>query len=218
MRRPARYRASAQFYDLISAEWPVYRAGRVAAMDLLALRPGQHVLDVGCGTGLNFPLLQRRIGPSGSITAVDASAQMLDQARRRADSAGWANVRLIEADASALDPASLGAGEGLDVALATYALSLMSDWPSALSIMVGATRAGGQVAVVDMQRPTGWAAAWTPLARLACLLGGSDIDAHPWTAMESSLADVRAASARGRHIQVRVGTKPVRSDGGPATA
>jgi len=41
MRRRARYRTSARFYDVISAEWPVYRAGRVAAIDLLALRPAR---------------------------------------------------------------------------------------------------------------------------------------------------------------------------------
>ena len=113
MRRTARYRSSARFYDLISGEWPVYGAGRVAAMGLLALRRGDRVLDIGCGTGLNFPDLQRGIGPTGSITAVDASAQMLHQARLRADSAGWNNVRLIEADATALDAGDTRRGRRL---------------------------------------------------------------------------------------------------------
>ena len=214
MKRPARYRASARFYDLISAEWPVYGAGRVAAMALLALRPGQHVLDIGCGTGLNFGHLQRRIGPTGSITGVDSSAQMLTQARRRADAAGWANVTLVEADATALDPV-LGGSDGFDVALSTYALSLMADWRRALAAMIGATRAGGQVAVVDMQLPTGQYAAWAPLARLACRLGGSDIAAHPWTGVEASLTEVRADSVRGGHLQVRVGSVPAHDAGQP---
>ncbi|GJF07940.1 hypothetical protein NGTWS0302_32820 [Mycolicibacterium cyprinidarum] len=205
-RRPARYRASARFYDLISAEWPVYRAGRIAAINLMELRPGDNVLDIGCGTGLNFSHLQRRIGPSGSITAVDTSAQMLSQARRRADSAGWHNVRLVEADATALDADTLRAGGGFDAVISTYALSLMVNWPRAMSLMTVVTRPGGRLAVVDMQKPIGRARAWTPLARLACWLGGSDIDAHPWTAVESTLTDVRRASLRGGHIQVRVGS------------
>lgn len=213
MRRPARYRASARFYDLISAEWPVYRTGRVAALDLLALAPGEHVLDVGCGTGLNFADLQRRIGPTGSITAIDASPQMLDQARRRSRAAGWNNVRLVLADATDLAPADLGTESQFDAAVSTYALSLMAQWPRALSTMIEMTRPGGRVAVVDMQKPVGCAAVWTPLARLACLLGGSDIDARPWTMIESSLTDVRAASARGGHIQVRVGFIPTHQDG-----
>ncbi len=220
MRRPARYRSSARFYDLISAEWPVYRAGRVAAINLMALRPGHHVLDIGCGTGLNFPHLQQRIGPTGSITGVDASAQMLRQARRRADSAGWSNVRLIEADATALDADTLDAGWGFDVrggfdaVISTYALSLMADWRLAVSLMVAVTRTGGRVAVVDMQKPVGPARPWTPLAQLACRLGGSDIGAHPWTAIESTFTEVRAMSLRGGHIQVRVGSVPEVAAGG----
>lgn len=230
MRRPARYQSSARFYDLISAEWPVYRAGRVAAIGLLAPGPGHHVLDIGCGTGLNFPHLQRRIGPTGSITAVDSSAQMLRQARRKADSAGWNNVRLIQADATQLNATQLNAtalnaalnataengtaasvtapepGAGFDAVISTYALSLMANWHLAVALMVAAARPGGRVGVVDMQKPVGPARPWTPLAQLACRLGGSDIEAHPWTAIESTLTDVRAMSLKGGHIQVRVGS------------
>ena len=213
MRRTARYRTSARFYDVISAEWPVYRAGRAAAIDLLALRPGHRVLDIGCGTGLNFPLVQDRIGPTGSITGVDASAQMLAQAQRRSRTAGWDNVRLIEADATTLDAQAMDVGGDFDAVISTYALSLMSDWPRVVSVMIAAARPGGRVAVVDMQTPIGPAKMWTPLARLACLLGGSDIEAHPWTAIEAALTDVRQVSPRGGHIQVRVGSVPETATG-----
>ena len=100
MKKPARYTASARFYDLISAEWPVYRAGRDAAMELLDLQPDESVLDIGCGTGLNFPLMRSRIGDGGSITGVDSSANMLEQARRREPDG---RLTLIEADAASLD-------------------------------------------------------------------------------------------------------------------
>ena len=123
VRTTARYRASARFYDLISAEWPVYRAGRVAAIDLLALRPGHRVLDIGCGTGLNFPLVQDRIGPTGSITGVDARAQMLAQAQRRSRAAGWHNVRLIEADATTLDASGVAGDFDAETGLWSVVLS-----------------------------------------------------------------------------------------------
>ena len=206
MRRPTRYRSSARFYDLISAEWPIYRVGRIAAIDLLGLQQDESVLDIGCGTGLNFPHLQRRIGPGGSITGVDASPQMLRQAQLRAAAAGWDNVRLIEADATMLDSDSPHFDADFDAAISTYALSLMPNWRRAVSVMIDATRLGGRVAVVDMQKPVGKSQVWTPLAKLACTLGGSDIDAHPWTVTESSLADVSEVSFWGGHVQVRVGS------------
>lgn len=205
MRRPTKYTMSARLYDVISFEWPVYRAGREAAFELLNLLAGSHVLDLGCGTGLNFAGLQRMVGPTGSITGVDASPQMLEQARRRADRSGWNNVTLVAADATALTGADLGETP-FDAALSTYALSLMSPWQAALDSMIAHTRKGGVVAVVDMQRPVGRAAAWTPLAKLACRLGGSDIEAHPWTAMTPPLELLHSASVRGGHIQVRVGS------------
>ena len=74
--------------------------------------------------------------------------------------------------------------------------------------MVALCRPGATASVVDMQDPEGHAAVFTPLARLACWLGGSDIQAHPWTAVERDCADVVSASARGSHLQIRSGRLP----------
>lgn len=202
MTRSTKYTASARFYDLISAEWPVYRAGRVRAIEMLGLRSGDHVVDIGCGTGLNFALVQAAIGPSGSITGVDSSGQMLDQARRRSEARGWSNVTLVEADATRLDRAAVPAD--VDAVMATYAISLMPNWPVVVDTMIELAGPRGSVAIVDMQEPTGTARVWTPLARMACRMGGSDISAHPWTALEESVSDISSAAARGGHIQVRV--------------
>lgn len=203
-----RYDRFARTYDLMSGE-PVYRAGRRLGIDALGLRPGQCVLDVGCGTGLNLPLLTERVGAYGLVVGVDASAAMLEQARGRVARAGWDNVRLIQADATTLDLVRVRkeAGGPVDAALATYALSLMPDWRAAWRRMHELVRPGGRLAVVDMQRPDGPAIALTPLARVACALGGADIDAHPWTAVESDCAGVTVARAWGGHVQVRAGTR-----------
>ena len=52
---------------------------------------------MGCGTGLCLPLLQRKVGPSGTIVGIDASAQMLEVAGARVAEHGWDNVRLLAA-------------------------------------------------------------------------------------------------------------------------
>ena len=82
--RVPRYGPGAQFYDILSLECPVYRVGRSRAIKLMGLKPGDRVLDIGCGTGLNFQLLRDKVGPQGHVVGVDASAAMLAQARNRA--------------------------------------------------------------------------------------------------------------------------------------
>ena len=199
---PARYTASARFYDVLSLEWPVYRPGRVTAIREMGLRPGMRVLDLGCGTGLNHPLLQEAVGPTGTVVGVDSSRQMLAQARRRASRHGWRNLELRQADMTQVD----GLGT-VDAVLATYTLSVVPSWELAWDRALAATRPGGRMAVVDMQLPVGAARVAAPLARLACAAGGADIHAHPWTAVERDCIDVMAVSLRGGHVQVRVGTR-----------
>lgn len=203
----ARYgQLTALTYDLVSGEWPVYRAGRVAGVHGLRLRPGQRVLDVGCGTGLDLPLLMDGVGPGGAVVALDASAAMLAAAQRRAARLGWQRVRPVHADATRVDPAALARDGPADAVIACYTLSLMADWPAAWATAVAAARPGARVAVVDLDVPTGRARALAPLARAACALGGSDPAAHPWTALEGTCSDVTALGLRGGHVQVRAGT------------
>jgi ubiquinone/menaquinone biosynthesis C-methylase UbiE len=66
-------------------------------MDLAA---GHRVLDVGCGTGRNFPLLEGAVGPEGRIYGVDFSSGMLDEAHRLCVKRKWRNVTLVEEDAT----------------------------------------------------------------------------------------------------------------------
>lgn len=199
---PAKYTVATRFYDVLSLEWPVYRAGRVRAIRAMGLRPGMRVLDLGCGTGLNHPLLQDAVGSTGTVVGVDSSRQMLAQARRRASRHGWRNVELLQADMTQVD----GIGT-VDAVLATYTLSVVPGWERAWALAVAATRPGRRMAVVDMQLPLGAAKVAAPLARLACAAGGADIHAHPWTAVERDCIDVTAMSLRGGHVQVRVGTR-----------
>lgn len=184
------------------------------AIDMLNLRPGEQVLDVGCGTGLNFALIQQKIGAHGLLVGIDRSPQMLEQARRRAARNGWANVILIEADATAVSADATWAtirahgGAGLSQAvLATYALSLMPDWESAWANMLQMSSYGARMAVVDMQVPTGPASLLAPLAKAACRLGGADINAHPWGGLERDCDDVKSGAVRGGHIQIRTGCR-----------
>ena len=73
---------------------------RGLARAALAVRPGERVLDVGCGPGFYCAELLEEVGPDGSVVGLDGSAQMLALAERRCG--GDARVELREADATSL--------------------------------------------------------------------------------------------------------------------
>lgn len=208
---PQNYTTVAPVYDLLSGEWPVYGAGREAGIPRLQLGPGDLVVDVGCGTGLNFPLLRRAVTDSGTVVGIDASENMLRTARRRLGNEG-ANVELVAHDATDLyvlrGKGGPFDGRLADAVLFTYALSLMNPWRQAWAGALSLARPGARVVVVDMARPVGMARLLEPLALLATRVGGADIDAHPWTALEEQCADVSHTALRGGHVQVWAGTWP----------
>ncbi len=86
------YRDRAPIYDL---ELALLEPVRLRAIELLNLKAGATVLDIGCGTGLSFSALEERIGPKGSIVGIEQSSEMLERARSRAAVASWRNVTLV---------------------------------------------------------------------------------------------------------------------------
>ena len=102
----ARYREHAADYDASALRtMPL----RYRAVWNLALQPGDAVLDVACGTGLSFPLLEEAIGPAGRLVGVELSPEMAARAQARVERAGWRNAQLIVAAMEDADLAPLRA-------------------------------------------------------------------------------------------------------------
>ena len=124
---------------------------RREAVKRLHLKRGDLVVDIGCGTGLNFPWLQKAVGPQGRIIGVDLTDAMLEQARLRVAKEGWKNVELVQADAASYEfPAQVN---GI---LSTFALTFI---PQAKLVIQNGCRAlapGGQWVVLDMAWPRAW--------------------------------------------------------------
>lgn len=118
------------------------RSQTVAGM---RLRPGDRVLEVGCGNGRNLGYLRDAVGPTGSVVGIDYTPQMLDHARRLVRRNGWNNVDLRLADAAevSLPP------ESFDAALAVMSLSAMPEPQRAMERVRAALRPGAVFAVSD---------------------------------------------------------------------
>lgn len=148
------YRAKAKHYDLTSRFAPVpgypQQAQRRRAVQALALCPGSFVVELACGTGANFDLLERLIGPDGRILGVDLTDAMLAQARRRIRDRGWRNIRLVHADAAEAELPG-----GTEAILATYAHCLMPHPDRVIAHAAAALSSGGRLAVLDLKLPEG---------------------------------------------------------------
>jgi len=130
-----------RLYDL--TRWAILH-GRARAVRSLSLTEGGRVLEVGCGTGLNFGLLRRAVGSSGEVVGLDISPEMLAAAHRRVERTGWTNVRVVEADAEGFE-----LPPPFDGALFSYSMSMIPGWRSAMDCAARHLRPGGVLAVLD---------------------------------------------------------------------
>jgi SAM-dependent methyltransferase len=141
------YRDAAPGYDRHMRRFARWQK---AAVDHLELRSGDVVIDVACGTGLNFPLIQERIGPSGALVGIDLSPEMLGQARKLASSQRWSNVTLIEAAVEEAGFEAIG-----DAALFSFTHDVLQS-PRAVANVVSHLRPGARVASAGAKLAGRW--------------------------------------------------------------
>jgi arsenite methyltransferase len=116
--------------------------------EALAARPGERILDVGCGPGFYVAELLEAVGPQGSVVGVDVSAPMLAIVAHRTKTCK--NVAFHEADATSLPVES----EGFDAALSVQVLEYVPDLPTALAEIHRSLRPGGRVVLWDVDWST----------------------------------------------------------------
>ena len=123
---------------------------RARAAQRLALRPGDRVLEIGCGTGRNFPYLRDAVGSGGRVYGVDLSAGMLARARALCRRRRWSNVEIVRDDA-----ANYVAPEPLDGVLFGLSYNTMPHHLCVLHHVWKQLRPGGRIVIMDGKVPPG---------------------------------------------------------------
>jgi phosphatidylethanolamine/phosphatidyl-N-methylethanolamine N-methyltransferase len=129
------YDKLAKVYDLIFG--PTLHPGRLQAIQRMDIQPGERVLEVGVGTGINLSLYPKE----AAITGIDFSGSMLEKARERAVRKGNRGVRLLQMDAADLKFAD----GSFDIVYAPYLISVVPDPITVAREMRRVCRPGGRI-------------------------------------------------------------------------
>jgi arsenite methyltransferase len=121
-------------------------AGTGNPFSLGELRPGERVVDVGCGAGIDSLIAAKKVGPEGRVIGVDMTPSMLEKARHAANETGLSNVEFREGYAEAL-PVEDG---WADVVISNGVLNLMPDKAAALEEMSRVLKPDGRLQIGDI--------------------------------------------------------------------
>ena len=133
------YAVLSPVYDFLFDK--IFYPGRVAAVDLLEIQPGNRVLEVGVGTGLNLPLYSRDC----NVTGIDISKEMLRKAEERVLTLGMVNTKLMVMDGSKLDFPD----DSFDRVIATYVISAVPDPVKTLLEMRRVCKPSGHLVILN---------------------------------------------------------------------
>ncbi len=137
------------FFDRLASEWDLAftaedleRLSRI--VDRIEVLEGYHILDLGCGTGVLFDLLRRKVGESGLVTGVDFSIEM---ARKAHHNFPMSNINVVEADAMNLPFHD----ETFDMVVAFASFPHFADQQAAINEIHRVLKNGGKFYIMHLE-------------------------------------------------------------------
>jgi demethylmenaquinone methyltransferase/2-methoxy-6-polyprenyl-1,4-benzoquinol methylase len=204
----AMYQSGAKHYDLTTILFRLIglrmKAYRLLAIKKLSLQPGNCVIELGCGTGLNFPFLMEKIGPQGRLIGIDLTPGMLDIAGERAERSGWNNVELVQSDIAAYD-----FPEGINAVLATGLFGYIPEYDRVIKAASQSLVSGGHLSILDGKQPENLPS-W--LFKIVLKLGGpfgytsEYFNVRPWESVERYFKETSFETRYGGMIYILSGT------------
>jgi SAM-dependent methyltransferase len=136
---------------------------------LAGLKPGETVLDLGSGAGIDCFLAARRVGPTGRVIGVDMTPEMIDRARANARRGGYSNVEFRLGEIENLPVAD----SSVDVIISNCVINLSTDKPRVFREAFRVLRPGGRLLVSDLvlTRPLPEEVSQSLDAYVACVAG-----------------------------------------------
>jgi phosphatidylethanolamine/phosphatidyl-N-methylethanolamine N-methyltransferase len=148
------YEKLASVYDYTYG--PTLHPGRLHAIQRMGIKPGDRLLEVGVGTGINAVLYPRDC----AVTGIDFSDSMLEKAHRRLARKGISNVRLLQMDGADLKFPD----DSFDIVYAPYVISVVPDPVAVIREMRRVCRPGGRFIVLNHFRSANGLMAWAERA------------------------------------------------------
>jgi arsenite methyltransferase len=162
---------------------------------LAGLKPGETVLDLGSGAGIDCFLAAKKVGPSGRVIGVDMTPEMVDRARENARKNGAANVEFRLGEIENL-PAADGS---VDVIISNCVINLSTDKPRVFREAFRVLRPGGRVMVSDLvlRKPLPQAIRESVEAYVACIAGALVKDEYLDAIRAAGFEDVAVVQEKG---------------------
>lgn len=203
------YRKYAEKYDFIVNLYRIIgiriKKYRRLAVNALELSKGDTVLELGCGTGLNFSLLEDAIGPDGKIIGVDITDKMLDQAKKRIEVNGWKNVELVLADI-----ADYEIPKDVDGIIALGSLTYSPEYDKIIKNGYDALKNGKKFVVFDTKMSESPPRIFAPILLLLTKpfgVGKDYIKRHPWESIKKYFEEGSYQEGYGGFVYLSVGIK-----------
>ena len=196
------YDLAVKFYRLLGLKIGKYRKMTVNALEL---SKGDIVVELGCGTGLNFALVLDAIGSEGKLIGVDITDKMLDQAKLRVKENRWNNVELIQSDT-----ADYTFPKELDGIFTTGAIQYSPQYDQIIKRGYEALKTGKKFVVFDFKMPHGLSRMFAPILIFftkAFEANEEYLKRHAWESIEKYFEKTTFTEGWGGFVYISVGKK-----------